>query len=103
MSDGYLNLEIADDGVGFDLEEAELGRGYGLPNIKDRAERLGGILIVDSSPGGGTRLQVRLPLDAARAAADAPGGSAGAATPPSPRRSGRARRAGHKAGHKDGT
>ncbi len=102
-SDGYLNLEIADDGVGFDLEKVELGRGYRLPNIKDRAERLGGILVVDSSPGGGTRLQVSLPLDAARGTADAPGGSAGAATPSSSRRSGRARRAGHKAGHKDST
>ena len=37
-----LNLEITDNGVGFDLEKAEMGRGYGLSNIKDRAERLAG-------------------------------------------------------------
>ena len=36
-----VQLTIADDGVGFELETAELGRGYGLPNIKARAERLG--------------------------------------------------------------
>ena len=36
VSDGKLNLEIVDDGVGFDLDKAELGRGYGLSNIKDR-------------------------------------------------------------------
>jgi signal transduction histidine kinase len=62
VSDGSLNLTIADDGVGFDVEKAELGRGYGLSNIKDRAERLGGILEVKSSPGKGTRLGIRLPI-----------------------------------------
>lgn len=62
ISDGSLGLDIADDGVGFDLERAELGRGYGLPNIKDRAERLGGILLVDSAPGKGTKLNIRIPI-----------------------------------------
>ena len=63
VSDGNLNLDVADDGVGFDLEKAELGRGYGLPNIKDRAERLGGVLLIESSPGKGTRLDIRIPVD----------------------------------------
>ncbi len=62
-SEGSLKLDIADDGVGFDLEKSEMGRGYGLPNIKDRAERLGGILLIESSPGAGTRLEVKIPLD----------------------------------------
>ncbi len=61
--DGALNLQIADDGVGFDLEKAEMGRGYGLPNIKDRAERLGGILVVNTAPGKGTRLSIRIPTN----------------------------------------
>tara|TARA_B100000315_G_scaffold255202_1_gene297991 strand:+ start:939 stop:2642 length:1704 start_codon:yes stop_codon:yes gene_type:complete len=65
-SGGYLNLEIADDGVGFHVEKAELGRGYGLSNIKDRAERLGGVMEVHSSPGRGTKLGVRLSMDGAR-------------------------------------
>jgi signal transduction histidine kinase len=60
-----LDLEIADDGAGFHVEKAEMGRGYGLSNIKDRAERLGGALEVDSSPGRGTKLRVRLCLDGA--------------------------------------
>ncbi len=64
-SDGCLNLEIADDGAGFHVEKAEMRRGYGLSNIKDRAERLGGVLEVDSSPGRGTKLRVRLCLDGA--------------------------------------
>ena len=63
VSDGSLSLDIADDGQGFDLEKSELGRGYGLPNIKDRAERLGGMLLIESSPGSGTRLKVTIPVD----------------------------------------
>ena len=58
--DNYL--AIADDGDGFDLETAELGRGYGLPNIKDRGERLGGVLYIESSPGAGTKLGIKVPL-----------------------------------------
>ena len=63
VSDGSLRLDIVDDGQGFDLEKAELGRGYGLPNIKDRAERLGGGLLIESSPGKGTQLKVIIPVD----------------------------------------
>ena len=50
-SDDSLTLVIADDGAGFYLETAELGRGYGLPNIKDRAERLGGMRLIESVLG----------------------------------------------------
>ncbi|MBC8281131.1 MAG: GAF domain-containing sensor histidine kinase [Chloroflexi bacterium] len=62
VSDGDICLTITDDGVGFDLETAELGRGYGLPNIKDRAERLGGILYINSAPGTGTKLDIKVPV-----------------------------------------
>jgi len=62
VSGGDVCLVIADDGNGFDLEAAELGRGYGLPNIKDRAERLGGVLHVESAPGSGTKLDIKLPV-----------------------------------------
>ena len=61
--DGAIVLEIADNGIGFDPEKAEMGRGYGLSNIKDRAERLGGILIVDTAPGRGTQLSIRVPAE----------------------------------------
>ena len=62
VRDGDICLTITDDGVGFDLETAELGRGYGLPNIKDRAERLGGVLYIDSSPGNGAKLDIKVPV-----------------------------------------
>jgi signal transduction histidine kinase len=54
-------LEIADDGVGFDASQSQVG-GYGLPGMRERAERLGGALQVESVPGAGTRVRVEAPL-----------------------------------------
>jgi signal transduction histidine kinase len=62
VRDGNICLAITDDGDGFDLETAELDRGYGLPNIKGRAERLGGVLYIDSAPGAGTKLDIKVPV-----------------------------------------
>ena len=61
FSDSDICLTITNDGAGFYLETAELDRGYGLPNIKDRAERLGGVLRITSSPGAGTTLDIKVP------------------------------------------
>jgi signal transduction histidine kinase len=53
-------LEAADDGVGF--EPSLRGRGgFGLPGMRERAERLGGTLQIESSPGAGTRVRVEVP------------------------------------------
>jgi len=52
-----LHIEIWDDGVG----GASPGRGAGLRGMADRLDVLGGTLLVDSSPRGGTRLQVEVP------------------------------------------
>ena len=62
---GELVLTVRDNGVGFpaDLQHNE-GR-YGLLGIRERAYMLGGRLEVDNPPGGGGRLTVRLPLQAA--------------------------------------
>ncbi len=62
VCEGDICLTIADDGDGFDLETAELGRGYGLPNIKNRAERLGGVFYIESSPGAGAKLEIKIPV-----------------------------------------
>ena len=53
-------IEVADDGVGF--EPAQHGAdGYGLPGMRERAERLGGCLQIESAPGAGTRVRVEVP------------------------------------------
>ncbi len=59
-------LRVEDDGLGFDVSrtsaEAVRQRRLGLLGIQERVELLGGDLMVDSEPHGGTRLQARVPL-----------------------------------------
>ena len=69
-----LRLEILDDGAGFDLPAGRAKRGMGLSGMEERAAELGGTLRIDTEPGRGTRIVVRVPLAVARGAA-APGRS----------------------------
>jgi signal transduction histidine kinase len=58
--DALVRLAVRDDGVG----GADPTRGSGLVGLRDRVEATHGTLRVDSRPGQGTSLLVRLPLDA---------------------------------------
>ena len=58
---GNVNLEVQDDGGGFDTETASNSGGMGLTNMAERAELLRAELIIDSSPGQGTRIRVHVP------------------------------------------
>ena len=55
-------LEMIDDGLGFDLKDADRSGGFGLQGIKERVQRLGGSQEMESSPGKGTRLSVSVPV-----------------------------------------
>ena len=60
-----IELAIADDGIGFD-PALRRGPGHlGLSNMRTRAADLGGDLQVESTPGGGTRVVVRVPREGA--------------------------------------
>jgi two-component system sensor histidine kinase DegS len=48
-----LELEIVDDGIGFDADNPRLG-GLGLQNMRDRAGLLGGELTIFSAPKKGS-------------------------------------------------
>jgi signal transduction histidine kinase len=57
-----IALDIADDGRGFDLAEAEARRpGMGLFSIRERVALVGGALHIDTAPGRGTRVRARVP------------------------------------------
>jgi signal transduction histidine kinase len=58
-----VRLEVRDDGVGFDASRStSLQAGhFGWLGIRERAERIGAELVVDSHPGTGTQVRVRVP------------------------------------------
>lgn len=59
---GGADLEVVDDGMGFDVLEAEHGsRRLGLGSMRDRAESVGGELTIESAPGKGTTVRLELP------------------------------------------
>ena len=62
--DGGLVLMIDDNGRGFDPAAVHGGAHQGLINMRDRAMSLGGQLEVESTPGSGTRIIVRIPRSA---------------------------------------
>ncbi|GGT19140.1 sensor histidine kinase [Nonomuraea spiralis] len=55
-----VELEITDDGVGFDVGRPP---GFGLDGMRKRLAELGGELTVTSSPGDGTRVLAMIPLE----------------------------------------
>jgi signal transduction histidine kinase len=61
---GAVIVEVADDGVGFDPDSAELrSRHLGLTSMEERARELRGRLRVDSKPGIGTTVRIELKAD----------------------------------------
>lgn len=56
-SDGWLLVEVGDDGVGFPTDTT---RGLGLSGMRDRIEAVGGDLRITSRSGGGTVIRSRL-------------------------------------------
>lgn len=58
-----LCLRISDDGRGFESSALRQGVSFGLVGMRERVLMLGGTLQIDSQPGEGTTLWVRVPLD----------------------------------------
>ncbi len=57
----HLELELADDGCGFDPAAPAQGGGHGLPNVQARAALLGGTLTLHTAPGQGTSWRLVVP------------------------------------------
>jgi signal transduction histidine kinase len=56
-----LCLEVRDNGAGFD-PTLDYGGHLGLQVMRERAERLGGSLVIDSRPGAGTTVRATIPM-----------------------------------------
>jgi signal transduction histidine kinase len=70
-SDGMVELETRDDGVGFDAAASFPGH-LGLTSMRERIARLGGSVAIDSAPGAGTRIRAQVPATPPLAAPIAP-------------------------------
>ncbi|HEV8166987.1 MAG TPA: sensor histidine kinase, partial [Actinomycetota bacterium] len=62
--DDRVDMQVQDDGVGFDAEQASgmLGSGhFGLAGMRERVELAAGTYHLRSTPGSGTLIHVRVP------------------------------------------
>ena len=62
---GWLQVEVRDDGRGFPLNEKGMPSGttgLGLLGIRERAAIVGGAVEIDSAPGRGTHISLRIPV-----------------------------------------
>ena len=67
FTDELLQLNVKDNGRGFDLQAVETDNAghLGLLGMRERAESLGGQLHIDTCPGGGTSVVLKVPLTTA--------------------------------------
>jgi signal transduction histidine kinase len=64
-----LTIEIEDEGAGFDPQVVDEARHYGLMIMRERAASAGGELVIESHPGLGTTVSLRVPHPYAGASA----------------------------------
>lgn len=60
--DGWIHVEVEDDGRGIAPEDLAKARSLGLRGMRERIGYLGGSLEIARAPRGGSRLRVRVPL-----------------------------------------
>jgi signal transduction histidine kinase len=58
----FLELNISDNGIGFDTSILSTKSGIGLKNITDRVNQLGGKIEIRSAIGSGTSFRIKIPL-----------------------------------------
>ena len=54
--------DLRDNGVGFDTRSVAAGGGFGLKGMRERIERVGGHLTIETAPGKGTCISIEVPL-----------------------------------------
>ncbi len=60
--DGVAQMEVRDDGRGFDATESGAPASLGMVGMRERANAVDGTFVVHSAPGHGTRVSVSVPL-----------------------------------------
>ncbi|CAN7275738.1 MASE4 domain-containing protein [Trinickia sp. LjRoot230] len=62
--EAQIALRISDNGIGFDLSARRKPDSFGLAGLRERAYLVAGQLSIETSPGRGTTIDVRVPLPA---------------------------------------
>jgi signal transduction histidine kinase len=60
-----LEIDVSDAGVGFaasEMASQTTPGGFGLFNVREQINRLGGTLAIVSAPGQGTQISLRVPM-----------------------------------------
>jgi PAS domain S-box-containing protein len=57
-----IQLEVSDNGAGFDVEGAKPDRGLGLVSMEERVHLVHGMFTIESVANSGTKILVRVPL-----------------------------------------
>ena len=61
-NDDEIRLDVSDDGVGFDPDDAMKGPGLGLIGMRERLMAVGGDCTISSRCGAGTRILAHVPI-----------------------------------------
>jgi signal transduction histidine kinase len=57
-----IQLEVSDEGAGFNVENAKRDKGLGLVSMRERVHLVHGVFTSKSAVNSGTRIVVRVPL-----------------------------------------
>ena len=61
-----IALDVVDSGIGFDPAALAPGDGLGLVAMRERLQAVGGACVIESRPGGGTRVRAFARVSAER-------------------------------------
>lgn len=60
VDDRRLSLTVSDDGLGFSVQHGEATGHFGLTGMRERAQLVGGQLNIESRPGRGTTIELKI-------------------------------------------
>ena len=75
FGENATDMDISDDGVGFEPAEVQKKGGFGIPGMQERSQQIGGTLRIKSVQGKGTTVIVHIPVNATEHAGPTVSGS----------------------------
>ena len=73
LRDGVLEIQVQDNGCGFEVNPGTASKRSGLANMRQRMDSIGASLGIQSAPGAGTSIRVELPYTSPDQSIGSPG------------------------------